>query len=227
MKTTIELTEEKFQEIYSNEEFRNQVAFASNCMDKYEKHVNYKTNSYPVEYIVSEDQIKKASEERERAKKEKISNMKAGELVFVGMGITYKECFPGDVCNHRIRTEFKNKTGHHYFVEILSSERKYFCFDYSIDRDLEKEYYIKIREAYNKRAECERGTEAYIECDNDIMKYSEEPYNYAFNLGHNRINLDYTLDNILKIINETFDCDYKTASVDQYTLRCDDFICYC
>ena len=75
-KTLIELTSEKLKEIYTNEKFRNEVAFAHTCLDINHKFKHKKTCDYPDEYIVTEEQIKEAEEERQRAKAETIEKNK-------------------------------------------------------------------------------------------------------------------------------------------------------
>lgn len=51
MRTLTELSPEKFAEIYTSEEFRNQVAYAHECYDKHHVFMYRKTCSWPAEWI--------------------------------------------------------------------------------------------------------------------------------------------------------------------------------
>ena len=136
MKQLINLTAEKFAEIYTDESFRNTVAFAHQSCKANGEFIHFKTCSYTIEYIVTESQIKEAEKERQRAKGQTVKD-NAGKLMFVGMGCTYAPRYEDDVCNHRIRTEFTNKKGHRYFVEFGTGTATQIRVDHSIDRDLE------------------------------------------------------------------------------------------
>ena len=114
------LTNEKFQEIYTNEKFRNEVATAHRCCDSKGAFKYMCTCSYPTRYIVTEEMINEAKVERERASKE--SNKKNhNKLLFVAMGGTYSigKTSNDDVGCHRIRTEFLNKHGERFFIEFI------------------------------------------------------------------------------------------------------------
>lgn len=226
------LSDEKFQEIYTNEKFRNEVAFASKNCDKYGNFKYYKTVSYPESWIVTPEQIELAKAERERSKAEKITNLQKGVLVFVGMGISYEARFEGDICNHRIRTTFKNNAGHTYFVEFCKNGRKDdklndFVCDFSIDEDLRKEQeaeairLLDIRNAFERHsAEWTKAHEAYKA--NDHQRYYS-----AFGIQHSRLEMQFSSANVLQLINETFGCSYTSLVVDNYTLTTDDFTCFC
>lgn len=117
METYIAMTEEKFQEIYTDKKLRNAVAFAHECWSASpNSHFLHKgTCTYPVRYKVTEEQIEKAKKLLSAAKvvtKERYKN----SLLFIGMGMTYDT--KSDIGNHRIRTEFLNKEGRRFFVEF-------------------------------------------------------------------------------------------------------------
>ncbi len=111
------LTDEKFQDIYTDEKFRNQVAFAHGCYTADKKFKHLKTCSYPVDYIVTEEQKNTAEIERQRAKNEAKENL-GNKLVLVGMGSEYASRYEGDICNYRVRTYFLNKFGTKCFIEV-------------------------------------------------------------------------------------------------------------
>jgi len=197
-KSKITLTAEKFQEIYTNEEFRNQVAYAHGYASKTGHLIHKQTCSYPVTYIVTDEQINLAKIELERAKKQVIEDNK-GVLVFVGMGMTYDERYHDDVCNHRVRTEFKNSSGRRFFIEFGRGTDQKLRIDHAIDRDLEDK------------------------CN--IEKTNAQPYNNYGKLERDTPNLMYTKSNLLKVVNQYFDCNFSKIMIDNYNLRTDDITC--
>jgi hypothetical protein len=197
--TTIEkLTDKKFQEIFENEKFRNEVAFAHVCESKEGHFLHFKTCAWPKEYIVTLDQIHAAAECRKLAKIETIRKHK-NDLIFVAMGSDYSPAYEDDVCNFRIRTEFKNKEGHLFFIEFSKGLKDNLCIDFSIDRDKQIEL-------------------------NDSHLRQNEFYNYK-NLQREKLNLKYTKENVLNVVNTYFNCCFKTVIVDSFNLSCDDLIC--
>ena len=115
------LSDEKFQEIYTNKKFRNEVAHAHTCLTANFKFKHKKTCSYPVEYIVTEEQIELAKKELERSKLETIEANK-GNLLFTGMGWA-KELGKG-ITNHRFRAYFKTDRDTKAFVEFSYVDTK-------------------------------------------------------------------------------------------------------
>lgn len=227
-----QLTEDQFKEIYTSESFRNGVAFAVKCCDKHGNFKHYRTNSYPEVWTVTTDQIELAEAERIRSKAEKVANLKKGVLVFVGMGMSYEARFEGDICNHRIRTTFKDNEGHTYFIELCRNGRKEdklndFVCTFSIDEDWRKDQeteslrLLDIRNSFVRYSpEWNKAHEAYKV--NDHQRY----YN-TFGLEHRHLEMRFSAINVLQLINETFKCTYTDLVVDEYTLTTDDFTCYC
>ena len=190
--------------IYTDERLRNAVAFAHGCCDRYHKHLHYKALYYPLEYIVTEEQIQQAKEELTRAK-ERVYAQHSNHLLFVGMGSEYAPRFEDDVCNHRIRTEFTNRHGHRYFIEFCTlAKGNGFSITFAIDRDKE----IELNSDWNKQGE----------------------YYHFKGLTTSKIGytLDYTKRNILNIVNEYFDCAFSEVIIDQHTIHPDDreIICH-
>lgn len=222
------LTSEKFSDIYTNESFRNAVAFAHKCYDKYSCFLHYKALDYPNEYIVTTEQIEAAKTEYNRAKAEKVANLQKGQFVFVAMGCDRPIKTEDEINNHRVRTEFKNTEGRHFFVEFcyLEKQDSYTC-DYSIDRDLENEYSEKLNEALSKRNALEKFSPEWNEANKVCEKYRGQPYYNYGGIQHKSNSERFTKGNILKLINETFGCNYISVEVDEHTLRTEDFICHC
>lgn len=222
METTIILTSEKFHEIYSNEEFRNQVAYAHGY-SKNNGESGMITCSYPTQYIVTEEQIKEATSEIERAKKVLVKANK-NNLMFVGMGSNYAPRYNGDVCNHRIRTEFKNSRGHHFFIEVGTASNNEMRVDHSIDRELEKAYNNKLEEIHKEMKIFKQCSREWHELRDKATEYLNQPYYNYKNLERNKFEIKYTLQNVLEFVNRHFDCNFKEIIIDNYNVSTDDYI---
>lgn len=183
------LTEEKFQTIFTDEKFRNQVASAhkSYTSDRVFKH--FKTSSYPIEYIVTEEQIEKAQIERELSQIKCLEENR-NKLLFVGMGMPCEKEGRSDVTNHRIRTTFLNNKGEKFLVEISrtnqNNKREYGTFDFAIHIG-----------------------------KSDLFNYKKK-YNYR-SLERSGLYL-LTQENILNIINQHFDCSFKELVIDNHNI---------
>lgn len=226
------LSDAKFQEIYTNDKFRNEVAHACKNCDKYGNFKYYKTVSYPESWIVTPEQMELAKAEIQRSKAEKIANLQKGALVFVGMGMDYEARFEGDICNHRIRTTFKNNEGHTYFVEFCKNGRKDdklndFVCDFSIDEDWRKKQEIEAIRLLDVRNAFERYSPKWNEAHEAYKANDHQRYYNAFGIQHSRLELQFSAANVLQLINETFGCSYTSLVVDEYTLTTDDFTCFC
>ncbi len=198
MKSTIILTDEKFKEIYTSEQFRNQVAYAHQHCNSNGVFIEFITCSYPVTYIVTPEQIEEAKKECERAKIERINGI-GNKLVFVGMGMDYLPRYEGDPANHRIRTEFKNIHGNEFFIEVGTNGPENMRIDFAIDRTMQK----KLNDEVNKQSQF---------------------YNYH-GLERSKNIYTYTKERILSLVNREFDCKFIEMEVDNYNLSTDDFIC--
>lgn len=231
-KSTIELTSEKFNEIYTNEKFLRQVATAHGSYTSTQQLKHYQTCSYPTTWIVTPEQIKLAKSELERLRTEKITNLQADQLVFIAMGGDYEPRFEGDICNHRIRTTFKNKDGHTYMVEFCRNGRKEdklndFVCTFSIDEDWRNEQeteslrLMELRNSFDYYSPAWDAAHAAYKA-NDHQKY----YN-AFDIQHSNLEMRFSKENVLQLINETFGCTYTTLEIDEHILGCDDIICFC
>ena len=70
---TIILTNEKFSEIFTDISFCQQVANAHICADKNGVFKHFKTCSYPIEYIVTDEQKNAAIEEFNKQRENRVS----------------------------------------------------------------------------------------------------------------------------------------------------------
>lgn len=195
-KQIIKLTDEKFQNIYTDKKLRNQVASAGGCYTVFPelKFKHYATVSYPIQYIVTKEQIEAAKAEWKRDSDEILKENK-NHLLFKTMGM--RRGIKGEIDNHRIRVEFVNSKGNEYFIEICPSHYKWLGdihVTHSIDRTLQKEM--------GDRVDCQKHF-----------------YN-AFGLerpGETGLPYKYTEESILKMVNEVFDCKFKKIIIDHYT----------
>lgn len=218
------VTAEDMQEIYSNEKKRNAIAYAHQCADKYGNFLHFSTCEYPTRRIVTAEQIREAQAEIKRSKAEKIKTL-GNKLVFVGMGCDYEPRFIDDVCNHRIRTNFKNKDGKTFFIEVGTGRGENLRVDHAIDKDLQNEYDAKSSEYAEKRNACERGSAQWHKYHELFKEYLKQPYNNYNGVERMGDGIKYTFANVLKLVNENFNCNFQEMEVDAYTLTTDDFTC--
>jgi len=195
MKKQIQLTAAEFTKIYQCERLRNAVAYAHAFCDKNGNKLGMKALYYPIEYIVTDEQINEAKKEIERAKAEilKTSN---DVFILIGMGMNYSERYEDDVCNHRVRAYFTNKDGKKYFIELGTGIGESMRIDHAIDIDKQEEEENKSIKSCNNFKDLER--------QKNVLKYTKA--------------------NILKIINTNFDCHFKYVLIDEYTLNPEDRI---
>lgn len=215
------LTEELFQNIYTDKKLRNQIAYAHGCYDSNTNFKYLKTCSYPIEYTVTQAQKDLALQEIERDKVEILSNL-GNKLVFVGMGCDYKERYEGDVCNHRIRTEIQNTNGRNFFIEVGTWGSELTSIQHVIDRDLEIEYEIKRSEYYDL-IKSNGGFSLNMNKDSELWQqyqhYQKQPYYWHKKEVWEGLKIKYTFENVINLVNMLFDCNFDTMEVDNYTLR--------
>lgn len=198
-KQTIELTDERFQDIYTNEKFRNEVAFAHGFCKSNGELIGHKTCSYPESYIVTQEQIAEAKAEHQRAKAATVAECE-GKLLLTGMGMTYAERYADDVCNHRVRLEFINRFGVRYFAEFGTGRGENMRVEDCVNRTREEE--LKNTADWNKQN----------------LYYIYHGQNGAGS------SLQYTKQNILGFINTRFDCAFKEIVIDNYNVSTEDYV---
>lgn len=219
------IPQELFDTISTDKRIRNAVAFAHGCYDAKMNFLHLGANLYPESYSVTEEQKQQAIIQRGI---DRINALEAlgNKLVFVGMGMSYPARYPDDVCNHRIRTEFKNKDGRHFFVELGTGRGEdAMRVDFSIDRDLQHEYESRLDEIRGKIALLGTSFSRQHPLNEQLRKYQEQPYYHYKNLAHSTPVEKYTLQGVLHFVNRNFDCKFTEIEVDYYDLRTEDFIC--
>lgn len=220
------LSDAKFQEIYSDERLRNAVAYAHGCYDSNSNFKYYKALYYPESFIVTPEQIELANAEILRAKAEKVTNLQKRCLVFVGMGMSYEARYDGDLCNYRIRTEFKNKNGKRFFIEVGTGKGNNMHCDHAIDLDLKDYHESKLNEISERSKGVKKYSTEWHLLMTEREKYMKQPYNNYNGVEHMTFGI-YSKRCLIELINEMFDCNYTDIVVDNYTLRTDDFTCFC
>lgn len=219
MKSPEKLANDLFFHLIKEDKWINQIANSTKCYDKHSIFKYYKTCSYPVEYVVTEEQISKAKELCAIRKAEIISFIEKGELVFCAMGGYFKSQLDNGVGNYRIGCYFLNKKGHKYFIELCTScdgENRIYI-DFSIDEELK----------VIRQEEVRRELESRREVNGKWGVYEKQDYYNCFGIEKTTIEIPFTFDNVLKLINDTYGCCYKSSRLVRYFASYEDWCCYC
>jgi len=190
----------KFQDIYTDDKLRHAVAHAHGCCCNSRGDETHRLALYGLHrYIVTETQIKEARKVLAETAKKVLKENK-NNLLFVGMGMNFEPTIEDGVGNHRIRTEFLNSKGKKYFIEVgKGCNNGLLRIDHAIDRDKQDE----LNNAHDKQGEF---------------------YNFR-ELEHKTPALEYTFSNVLKLVNEHFNCNFEKMVVDSYNITCDGVLC--
>lgn len=186
------LNKESFKEIYKNEELRNAVAFAHSVCNERGEEEYKKALLYPISYKVNPEQIYKANSLRLKRQKEVLKENKHN-LLFCAMGMNFKPSINDGIGNHRIRTSFINNDGVKCFIELGTGRT---------DDNLRIDFAIY---EYGKK---------------DIRGFDNYKYNYK-ELETKTPQLKYTYENVLRLVNEYFNCSFKKIVVDYYNIDSD------
>lgn len=219
MKTGINMTAEQFSLLTKRDEWISIIANPTKCYDKSSNFKHYKTCSYPTKYIITEEQIQKANELYAHRKAETLASISKGELVFRAMGSEFQSKLENGVGNYRIRCYFKCIAGHKYFIELCGScdwENK-FLVNFSINEDLheKREEEIKLEFEYRRKVNGRwfvDGKQDYYNCYGVEKKFQNTPF---------------TFNNIIKFVNKTYGCSYKSARLVHYFADYTEWCCEC
>jgi hypothetical protein len=197
---TKELTDNKFQEIYTNKELRNEVAYAHACYSSLDtgcKFLYFKALHYPEEFIVTPEQISVAKKLIENERKVILKRYK-NTLLFVGFGMAFAPSTPLFVGNHRIRTEFLNAKGERCFIEICAKvDHEYMYVTHSILRTPD--------------GDSRKDTNNYRQLERSIFSGQRK----------------FTYQNVIDLVNKEFDCHFKEMYLDEYDVgNFDEPICF-
>lgn len=204
MDDIIEMTEDIFKGIYTNPKLRHVVAYAHGCSVGGEIEY-FKALMYPLSYKVTVEQIEEAKRVLEM-EKQKILTENKNNLLFCGMGMEFKPEINDGIGNHRIRTHFINNDGKECFIELGTKCDKIVKKKRIKDNNLRIDFAILD---YNKK---------------DKYGYDSFSYNYK-GLESNTPEMLYTYENVLKLVNEYFNCSFKKMVVDYYHIHCDSILC--
>lgn len=203
MNQQIVLSDEKFKEIYTDDRFLHDCAFPVDCGNARGIHTHYRTCTYPIEYIITEEQIAVAKVEFARRRQAFLDGYKKGTLVLVCMGMDYPSKYSDGIGNYRVGGDFKNSGGRHFFVEFCRSA------NFGKKDDTEEVFY------------CDHS----IDCDAEKAGRSRRN---VFNLERGGRSISpFTKQRVLELVNTTFGCNYRELVLDKWLIRPDDIISEC
>ena len=104
----------------------NYFVYPTKCCDRYGKFLYKRSCTYPIEYIVTDELQKIASEYRKKMEKECLNQIKDGDLVLLRMGANFyekRDLENSDLENYRLRLSFDDKNGVHVVGDIISCHR--------------------------------------------------------------------------------------------------------
>lgn len=214
-----EMTVELFNQFIKEDKWVSCIAKPVTGCDKFNKFLHYRTLSYPVEYIITEEQINKAKELYAIRKAETLASISKGELVFYPMGGDFKTKLENGVGNYRIVCYFKNSVGRKYSIELCGSpdaENKFYV-NFSTDVDLHKQRETE-RELENERR-CKANGHWHIP--------QKQDYYNCFNLSKQYQNIPFTFEDITRFINIIYGCTYNSARLIPYFANWDEWCCEC
>ena len=216
------LSDEMFREAMTSDKGIFECATANGYCDKFHhlvgKYVNYP--SWRDVHDITDEQIAEAKKHYQRRHDEEIASLKKGDLAFVAMGTDFTSTLENGVGNYRMRGDFKNSKGEQFFVEFcLSAKEETFWIDSSIDRQLEKKYEKEVNDQWEKN----KGL-PYGKRDHTLIP---QYYYNAKGVGRYNVKIEASWPAVIKFINETYGCNYKTAKLFRYFVSPDDFVCYC
>jgi hypothetical protein len=221
-------SEEIINQIGIDPKITREFNYSHGVLDSNHVFKHYCAIVYPHRYIVDEQTKLKAAKEYERMKADKIKEVEsnANTLYFVGMGMDYAKRYDDDVCNHRIRTEIINPKGRRFFIEVGTWGEELMRIDFVIDRDLQKLYEDKRDYYYRKIQEkggfLKHGEGSYLY--DEFKKYESQPYYWYKEDEWSSLRTKYTNQNILKLVNSLFDCNFNKIEIDYHFLTTEDYI---
>lgn len=220
----LEMPTDLFNQLGTNEKFTREVNYSHSVCDKYSVHQYYCTMYGGKRYKTTLEQKEQAQKLYEINRQKAIANV-GNKLVFVGMGMEYKARYNDDVCNHRIRTEILNPQGKRFFIEVGTGRGENMRIDFVVNRDQENEYNEKLQ-FYRKEIEAKGGFNKVYNSDPSMIAYRDyqnQPYYwYKYDQWKN-LDTKYTKENVLKLVNSLFDCNFTEMEIDYNHLTIDDY----
>lgn len=212
------LTDEKLLELLKDDSMVSALANPCYVHDRYGQFAFLRTVTYPIEYIVSEEQVAKAKAVHAQRKKTILGNIVPGMLVFGAMGGNFQTETPDQVGNWRIRSNFTADDGKRYMIEFSAAVRGTgFYVTGAIDYEAEKEYDRQEQEV----AEWNR---SHLSANEHKPWPPQTCYN-PFNVRDNLVDKDFTFTNILEFVNTRFGCSYSSCSLIRHIVGYEQFTC--
>lgn len=222
MATYLDFPAELFSQLGTNTKLTRAVNFSHACADRYGSFLHFCTMYNGKRYKTTKEQ-KEQAEKLYKINVKKAVDAVGTNLIFVAMGMDYAQRYDDDVCNHRIRTEIINPEGRKFFIEVGTWGNELTRIDHVIDRDLENEYkekaqhyrdQIQIRGGFNKIGHAHP---LYIE----LKKYEKQPYYWYKKEVWQGLELKYTKQNVIELVNNLFDCNFNEMAIDYEHLTTD------
>jgi|LGVF01.2.fsa_nt_gb hypothetical protein len=200
----LEISFKEFRELTKdNKELRNAFSTAHGVI--YKEYPKFQgTCSYPTRYIATKHMIESATQSRKKAMKNTLEDNK-NNLLFVGMGMEItkdrQKEMQTDLINFRFRTNLQNPDGCQFFVEFSSynhilnkKQGSYLGCDFAFD--------------YDEKGRQER-----------LYKFGGNYYNYKnMEKEINTKKMRFTKENVLKMVNKFFNCNFKDLIIDNYDI---------
>lgn len=211
------LTQENLYAFAEDDRMLHLLAYPTESVDKDGRHICYHTVTYPVEYVMSEDQIMTARGLFDLRRAELIDSIVPGELVFGAMGGRRTPIEPDGFTNYRARCQILDSHGNRYLIEVQGLPKGGWWVSEAVDYTKEKIYDEKCRAvaAWN-REHLSMGQ--HKACP-------PQDYNNAFGLKNKQFDEPYTYANILKRINEASGCRFTSCRLIQDIVSYEDYVC--
>lgn len=182
---------------------------------------------YRSKWEISDEQRAQAKERfKERKAETREYCSRRGVLTWHSMGMNYPPTVDGGIGNYRIRTNFKDKTGHVWFIEIHPVRND------KVDADEARGWWGEVYDV-SKAEAMDRGyqkkKEQLLEKYGNWWKVPTNERVYAPSCPYERIECGqpFTYANVLAWVNDRFHTDYTELFLERYFLNCDDVISEC
>lgn len=176
---------------------------------------------------ISDEQMAEAKERFEQRKAETIAYCsQPGVMTWHAMGGNYEPTIEDGIGNYRIRTNFKDKTGHVWFIEIHPRYNK------SHNGDDRLGFYGEVYDVSRNDQAMKDYTERYDAMMKKYGSWWKSPTNERPALPMTKYELIasnelFTYASVLAWVNRKFKTDYKEMFLERYFLNCDDVISEC
>jgi len=221
----LEFPIELLNQLGTNEKLTREVSYSHGVSNEYSNHLFYCTMYEGKRYKTTLEQ-KQQAEKLYQVNKQKVIDSIGNKLVFVGMGMEYAAKYEDDVCNHRVRTEIINPNGRRFFIEVGTGRGESMHIHHVVDRDQEYQYNEKAnyyRNLINNNGGFWKIGKGHPDYE-QYQKYQSQPYYWYKKDQWFSLNTKYTKENVLKLVNSLFECNFTQIDVDYNHLTTDDYV---